>query len=58
MEPPVETVKIIWLELVHTLKGQWDDLYGTSERFPNLKVRFKKTWDDLRIYKYFHGEVK
>jgi hypothetical protein len=59
IEPLIETIKIIWSELaVHTLKGQWDYLNGTSERLLNLRLRFRKSWDDLRIYNYCHGKVK
>ena len=28
---PVEIVHNIWLDMIHTLKGQWDCLIGDSE---------------------------
>ena len=29
--PPAEVVSNIWLDIVHTLKGQWDGIVGDSE---------------------------
>lgn len=55
METPVKIMKVIWPELLCTLKGQCDKLQGTLKRKVNLRVRFKH---DLGVYKSCNGEVK
>ncbi len=42
--PPVEGIKEIWAEAVHSLKGQYDSIRGDSETAIRMRQTFLRTW--------------
>lgn len=42
--PPAETVRDFWSELIHTLRGQFEQLVGCSDRMPRLCDAFLRLW--------------
>jgi hypothetical protein len=54
-EAPAETIKVIWSELLHTLRGQWDSMQGTSARLINIRSCFRKVWDTIGFYSIHNG---
>ena len=42
--PPTEVVSNIWLEIGHTLKGQWDGIVGDSEAKIAQRHEFLIIW--------------
>ena len=49
-ELPVESMNLIWLELLHNLRGQWDSMQGSSDRMINMPTHFQKLWDTIGVY--------
>ena len=41
---PIELVKSIWLDMVHTLKGQWDCIVGDSNDKGAQRHQFPTLW--------------
>ena len=41
-ESPAETIKVIWPELLHTLRGQWNSMQGNSGGMKNMQIHFGK----------------
>ncbi len=50
LEPPVETIKAIWCDLLHTLKGQFDSIQGESDKANKERHAFYKLWDHMGMY--------
>ena len=43
-EHPMETVMKIWLEIIHTLQGQYDAIRGASDKATKRRLDFHKVW--------------
>ena len=46
---PIELVNNIWLDMVHTLKGQWDTIIGDSNDKVSQHHRFLTLWKLLHL---------
>ena len=46
---PIEVVRNIWLDMIHTLKGQWDCLRGDSDTKTVQCLQFINLWEDTPI---------
>ena len=40
----------LWMLLVHTLRGQYDDLQGSTDVLWQRQVDFKKRWQGLHLF--------
>lgn len=49
LEPmdPTENLRIIWSELIHTLRSQWDASQGDSRAADQRRFHFLRTWGGL-----------
>lgn len=56
LEPPDVTVRSIWQELIHTLRGQLDRMQGSSERAEQRRQAFHRTWEAGPVYSRRRGE--
>ena len=48
--PPAETVSAIWLELVLTLRSQFESIIGDSDVAEQRRLHFHKTWTPTPFY--------
>ena len=46
----MECVKEIWLEIIHTLKGQYDNIIGLSQEAESKRRRFHVQWKRYPFY--------
>lgn len=53
--PPAETVRDFWLELIHTLRGQYERLQGTSDRMVRARFAFLQLWGKEPFYLQHSG---
>ena len=58
MEPPVKTVLKIWLEIIHTLRRQYDVISGSSDRTLEKRFTFHKFWQHDPFYIHHCGEIQ
>ena len=42
--PPPETVRDFWVELIHTLRGQYDQIQGNSDEMIQRRHAFLQQW--------------
>ena len=42
--PPAESIRDFWLELIHTLRGQYDRLQGSSDAMVRRRLAFLSVW--------------
>ena len=42
--PPAESIRDFWLELIHTLRGQYDRLQGSSDAMVRRRLAFLSLW--------------
>ena len=52
--PTVELVKTIWLQLVHTIKGQYDAIVGNSDVVMLKRSNFLQRWKHWPIFVLCH----
>ena len=57
LEPSAVTVRAIWLELIHTLRGQLDRIQGSSEKAERRRQAFHQTWQAGPFYTLQPGRV-
>ena len=48
--PPVGTVIQIWLEIAHTLRGQYDAIRGSLHKAIRKRLAFQKVWQHSPFY--------
>lgn len=44
--PPIEIVRDFWVEIFHTLRGQLEQLQGSSDRMQRHREAFLRLWRD------------
>lgn len=44
--PPIEIVRDFWVEIIHTLRGQLEQLQGSSDRMQRHREAFLRLWRD------------
>ncbi len=54
--PTVELVQNIWVQLVHTLKGQYDALVGTSDALMSKRLTFLQQWKHWPFFVLCQGK--
>jgi hypothetical protein len=50
LEPPVTTISEISTEIVHNLKGQFEDMQGNLDAHEKQRRIFFSTWDSSPFY--------
>ena len=48
--PPAETIRDFWLELIHTLRGQYERLQGSSDSMERARFAFLQLWGKEPFY--------
>ena len=56
--PPAETLRDFWLELVHTLRGQFDRMQGESDRVARRREAFLRLWGHPPFCSVLGGTVR
>ena len=56
--PPAETVRDFWMELIHTLRGQYEARRGSSERMRRRREAFLRLWRDDLFYIETSGTIR
>ena len=54
-EPTASVIKARWNDLVHTLKGEWSSIQGTSKRCRKQQSMFRWTCDIIHVYECSQG---
>ena len=53
----VEIVIKVWLDIIHTLRGQNDAISGSSDKDLKKRLAFHKVWQHAAFYTYKQGEM-
>ena len=56
--PAAETVRDFWTELIHTLRGQFEQLAGSSDRMQRRREAFLRLWRDGPFYTESGGALR
>ena len=48
--PPTETLMDLWVELLHSLKGQFEEIKGELDYSMKRREAFFKCWDNFHLY--------
>ena len=56
--PPAETIRDFWLELIHTLRGQFDRMQGESDRAGRRREAFLRLWGHPPFCSLLGGTVR
>ena len=56
--PPVESLMMIWFNLISTLRGQLESLQGSSDTNEEARARFMLKWSGSSMLQMVDGEAK
>ncbi|MCO5568556.1 hypothetical protein L7F22_022255 [Adiantum nelumboides] len=57
LEPPAETVRAIWQEILHTLRGCFERIQGDSDSATQRRLAFHSTWSRGPFYSHSSGPL-
>lgn len=56
--PPSESVRDFWLELIHTLRGQREELQGSCDRMQRWQETFRLLWREGPFFSETSGVIR
>ena len=56
--PPAETLRDFWIELIHTLRGQYDRIQGNSDEMLRRRFAFLQQWGKAPLCSSTTGTIR